>query len=80
MAEFEFAGAVSSRFDPAEYDLTSAEPLKMGFDPHDCFNGSMCELRLYERALLEAEIQDHDQPPEPPWTRSRLGTKYAFVG
>jgi dienelactone hydrolase len=48
--------AVSSAFDPAEYDLSTAGPLRIGFGEHDYFKGKLRDLRLYRRALTEAEI------------------------
>jgi len=48
--------ASSSTFDAADYDLTNDEPLRIGFGPHDYFNGRMKNLRLYRRTLTEAGI------------------------
>ena len=49
--------ATSSAFDAADYDLTCARPLRIGFGEHDYFNGRLRDLRLYGRALTEAEIR-----------------------
>lgn len=49
--------ATSTAFDPAEYDLTSDKPLQIGFGAHDYFNGKMKDVKLYQRALTAAEIQ-----------------------
>jgi hypothetical protein len=46
----------STTFDPEKFDLSNAVPLKIGFGQHDYFNGRMRDLRLYSRALDEAEI------------------------
>jgi len=46
----------STAFDPAQYDLANDEPLRVGFGAHDYFNGSMCDVRMYRRALTETEI------------------------
>jgi len=48
--------ATSSTFRPEDYDLTTGQPLKIGLGTHDYFNGRMSELRLYDRALSEAEV------------------------
>ncbi len=48
--------ARSSAFDGAEYDLTNASPLQVGFGPHDYFHGRMSDLRIYGRALDADEI------------------------
>lgn len=48
--------AVSARFDPAQYDLALAQPLKIGFGPNDYFRGSLRDLRLYDAALTERRI------------------------
>lgn len=48
--------AASSPFDPARYDLSCNAPLKIGFGQHDYFKGRMKDLRIYDRALSEAEI------------------------
>lgn len=49
--------ASSTQFDPADYDLTTAEPLKIGFGAHDYFSGKMKDLKLYRRALSSDEVQ-----------------------
>ena len=48
--------AVNSGFNPSYYDLNNTQPLSIGFGAHDYFNGLMSDLRLYNRALDEAEI------------------------
>ena len=48
--------AESSQFDPAEYDLTSREPLRIGFGANDYFHGRLSDVRLYGRALNSGEI------------------------
>jgi hypothetical protein len=48
--------ATSSAFDPADYDLSTDQPLKIGLGAHDHFNGRLSDLRLYSRALTEAEV------------------------
>lgn len=47
--------AESSEFHPADYDISNGVPLQIGFGQHDYFNGKMTEVRLYNRALSEAE-------------------------
>ncbi len=51
--------AESAPFDPARFDLTSDEPLKIGSGAGDFFNGSMSDVRLYRGALDEAAIRGH---------------------
>jgi hypothetical protein len=41
----------------AEYDLSNNEPLKIGFGQTDYFSGWMREVRLYNRALGDAEAR-----------------------
>ena len=50
--------ATSSPFNPADYDLSNDRPLRIGFGEHDGFNGRMRDLRLYNRALSDAEVAD----------------------
>ena len=50
--------ASSSRFNPADYDLTNDRPLRIGFGQHDTFNGCMSDLRIYGRALSEPDVGD----------------------
>jgi hypothetical protein len=49
--------AESSVFDPADYDISNEQPLKIGFGAHDYFRGEMRELRIYDRALSEDEVR-----------------------
>ena len=49
--------ATSAAFSPAEYDLACDRPLRIGFGPHDHFNGRIADLRLYNRALDDAEAR-----------------------
>lgn len=57
--------AQSSRFDPEEYGLSTPLPLRIGFGQHDHFNERMMDLRLYRRALGEAEIRSLASGQEP---------------
>ncbi len=50
--------AGSSRFDPADYDLSNNVPLKIGFGQHDYLNGRLRDLRIYGRALNETDIRE----------------------
>ncbi len=50
--------AVSARFEPAAYDLTSGQPLKLGFGPNDYFRGLLRDVRLYGHALTAKEIAE----------------------
>jgi hypothetical protein len=49
--------AKSSSFDPAEYDVSTDRPLRIGFGQTDYFAGKISDVRVYNRALREAEIQ-----------------------
>jgi hypothetical protein len=49
--------AESSEFDPAQYDVSTDRPLRIGFGQTDYFDGAMSDVRLYNRALSEAAIQ-----------------------
>jgi len=48
--------ATSGKFDPADYDLSSSVPLKIGLGPHDYFNGSLSDVRIYRGALSDQRI------------------------
>lgn len=48
--------AQSSPFDSAQYDISNDKPLTIGFGDHDYFNGCLSDLRLYNRALNDAEV------------------------
>ncbi len=49
--------AVSSPFDPADYDLSNTRNMRIGMGTHDYFKGKISEVRLYKRALSEKEIR-----------------------
>jgi hypothetical protein len=49
--------AQSEPFDPDMFDLDNQMPLKIGFGSNDYFNGSMANIRLYNRALSSREIR-----------------------
>jgi hypothetical protein len=46
----------SSSFDSEEYDLSTDQPLRIGFGQTEYFAGKMSDVRLYNRALNEQEI------------------------
>jgi len=48
--------AESATFTPADYDLTSGKPLRIGTGEHDFFHGRLADLRIYGRALAPDEI------------------------
>lgn len=50
--------ATSSSFDPAEYDLSSDRPLRIGFGESEYFAGKMADVRLYKSALTATQIQE----------------------
>ena len=49
--------ATSSAFNPSDYDISSDEPLRIGLGAHDYFNGCISDLRIYNRALSESEVE-----------------------
>lgn len=49
--------AKSSPFDPTEYDVSTDRPLRIGFGQTDYFAGKIADVRVYNRALSEADIQ-----------------------
>lgn len=49
--------AQSESFNPGDYDLTTDQPLRLGFGQVDYFKGQMADLRIYNRALGEAEVE-----------------------
>ena len=53
----------SEAFDPVKYDLSNRKSLLIGFGEHDYFNGRLRDLRIYERALSEAEIGSLSKSP-----------------
>jgi hypothetical protein len=48
--------ARSREFDPDEYDVTNDAPLRIGFGPHDYFNGVLRDVRVYRKSLSAAEV------------------------
>ena len=50
--------ASSTKFDAADYNLSNSKPLQIGFGAHDYFNGKMRDVRLYQRALTDAQISE----------------------
>jgi hypothetical protein len=50
--------ALSSPFNTADYDLSTAQPLRIGVGQTEYFAGKMADVRLYRTALNQAEIQD----------------------
>ena len=49
--------ASSATFTPADYELITDSPLRIGFGEVDSFSGRIREVRLYHRALTAGEIQ-----------------------
>ena len=53
---------MSSPFEPKEDDVSTDEPLKIGFGGTDYFSGKIRELRVYDRAINEQEVKKiHDE-------------------
>jgi len=48
--------AESAALKPGDFDLSNDQPLVIGRGPCDSFNGSLCDVRLYGRALADEEI------------------------
>ena len=49
--------AKSSAFDPADYDVSTDQPLRIGFGQTDYFSGRISEVRVYNRALSAANVR-----------------------
>ena len=48
--------AESASFKAADYDLSTEEPLHIGFGEIGHFSGSLGDVRLYNRGLAETEV------------------------
>ena len=46
----------SGPFDPADYDLSTDHPLRLGSGEVDSLSGRMREVRFYKRALDQREV------------------------
>lgn len=49
--------ARSVEFRSSDYDLTVAQPLRIGLGAHDYFRGSLADVRLFRGALIPQEIR-----------------------
>jgi hypothetical protein len=49
--------AKSSSFDPAEYDISTNQPLRIGFGQTEYFAGKMADVRIYKGTLSEGDIE-----------------------
>src|SRR5213078_3021697 len=49
--------AKSNSFDQTKYDVSNDQPLRIGFGQTDFFAGRIADVRIYNRALQNAEIQ-----------------------
>jgi hypothetical protein len=49
--------AKSSSFNPADYDVSTDRPLRIGFGQTDYFSGRISEVRIYNRALSAGRIR-----------------------
>ena len=49
--------ARSSSFDPADYDVSTDQPLHIGFGQTDYFAGRISEVRVYNKALTAANVR-----------------------
>jgi hypothetical protein len=50
--------ARSSSFDEAAYDLSTDQPLRIGFGQTDYFAGRIAEVRIYNKALSTSRIRE----------------------
>jgi hypothetical protein len=50
--------ASSAAFDASDYDLTTSQPLRIGFGANDYFRGKLADARLYRGALTAEAIAD----------------------
>jgi hypothetical protein len=50
--------AKSSSFDPGVYDVSTNQPLRIGFGQTEYFAGKMADVRLYNTALSDMRIQE----------------------
>jgi len=48
----------SSEFDPTDINLSNEADLQIGFGTHDYFYGNMSDVRVYNRAITDDEIQN----------------------
>ncbi|HUE72903.1 MAG TPA: LamG domain-containing protein [Pirellulaceae bacterium] len=48
--------ASSTLFDPSQYDLTSAQPFRIGIGANDYFRGTLADVRLYRGGLTAEAI------------------------
>ena len=48
--------ATSSAFNPADYDLSNNQPLRIGFGICANFRGAMRDLRIYNQALTPQQV------------------------
>jgi hypothetical protein len=55
--------ATSVEFDPAEYDISTDRPLRIGFGETEHFEGKMRDVRLYNRSLSEEEVAELAKMP-----------------
>lgn len=51
------AVAESSTFNPSDYDVSNAQPLRIGFGVGHPLRGTLNDVRLYNRALAAGEIE-----------------------
>ncbi|MBA4104166.1 MAG: hypothetical protein C0485_00280 [Pirellula sp.] len=50
--------AESTAFEPGDYDISTDRPLRIGFGQTEYFAGKMADVRLYAKALSDAEIEE----------------------
>jgi hypothetical protein len=50
--------AKSTSFDPSEYDVSTDQPLRIGFGQTEYFAGKMSDVRLYKRALNDQQVRE----------------------
>jgi hypothetical protein len=51
------AAAESAPFDAADFDLTNAQPTRIGFGAQDYFHGDLSDVRIYRGALSAEQVR-----------------------
>ena len=56
----------SAALDPAQYNLSTDQPLHIGFGAQDYFQGGLSEIKLYRGALSAQQVSDLAKSPSHP--------------
>jgi len=57
--------ATSEKFDSTAYNLSNKMPLKIGFGPHDYFNGRLSDARFYSGILTDQAVTNLSSEKRP---------------